>query len=80
MLRRAAAGPGRAHTDFAEAKLQRRLIEGQLEDDEIDALSVVALAGASAEAMQYEEVRRRIFPFPAVPSVAERTIRKVGGP
>ena len=50
-------GAGKAHTDFAEAKLQRRLIEGQLEDGEIDALAVVALAGASAEAMQYEEVR-----------------------
>jgi hypothetical protein len=47
---------GQAHTDFAEAKLQRRLIEGCLEDNEIDALAVVALAGAAAEAMQYEEV------------------------
>ena len=51
---------GKAHTDFAEAKLQRRLIEGQLEDSEIDALSVMAMAGASAEAMQYEEVCARI--------------------
>ena len=50
------AATGRAHTDFAEAKLQRRLIEGSLEDSEIDALSVVALAGAAAEATQYEEV------------------------
>ena len=58
---------GKAHTDFAEAKLQRRLIEGQLEDSEIDALSVVALAGASAEAMQYEEVSTQhepCFPIP----------------
>lgn len=47
---------GQAHTDFAEAKLQRRLIEGSLEDSEINALSVVALAGAAAESMQYEEV------------------------
>ena len=47
---------GRAHTDFAEAKLQRRLIEGRLEDAEIDALAVVSLAGAAAESMQYEEV------------------------
>lgn len=51
-----AAVTGRAHTDFAEAKLQRRLIEGSLEDSEIDTLSVVALAGAAAEATQYEEV------------------------
>ena len=50
---------GKAHTDFAEAKLQRRLIEGQLEDSEIDALAVMAMAGASAEAMQYEEVGDR---------------------
>lgn len=59
--RESSIGPcaGKAHTDFAEAKLQRRLIEGQLEDSEIDALSVVALAGASAEAMQYEEVSKQ---------------------
>jgi hypothetical protein len=52
----ATAYVGQAHTDFAEAKLQRRLIEGSLSDEEINALSVVALAGAAAEAMQYEEV------------------------
>ena len=44
---------------MAEIPLQRRLIEGQLEDSEIDALAVVALAGASVEAMQYEEVCSR---------------------
>lgn len=59
---------GKAHTDFAEAKLQRRLIEGQLEDSEIDALAVVALAGASAEAMQYEEVSTKLEDFAEEPA------------
>ncbi len=55
---------GQAHTDFAEAKLQRRLIEGSLEDSEINVLSVVALAGAAAESIQYEEVCHVLFLVP----------------
>ena len=47
---------GKAHTDFAEAKLQQRLVERRLSDQEINQLAVVAMAGATAEAMNYEEV------------------------
>lgn len=47
---------GKEHTDFAEAKLQKRLIEKSLQSQEVDALSIVAMAGAAAEAMNYEEV------------------------
>lgn len=47
---------GKAHTDFAEAKLQQRLVERKLSDEEINQLAVVAMAGATAEAMNYEEV------------------------
>lgn len=47
---------GKEHTDFAEAKLQSRLIERKLEAGEVDVLSIVALAGATAEALQYEDV------------------------
>ena len=47
---------GKAHTDFAEAKLQRRLIEQRLNETEVDQLALVAMAGASAEAMKYDEV------------------------
>lgn len=47
---------GKEHTDFAEAKLQRRLIAGLLEDSEIDVLAVVAMAGVAAEATVFEEV------------------------
>ena len=46
---------GKAHTDFAEAKLQQRLIERKLSDEEINQLAVVAMAGATAEAMNYEQ-------------------------
>ena len=47
---------GKEHTDLAEAALQRRLIEQTLEESEVDRLSVIAMAGATAEAMFYEEV------------------------
>ncbi len=36
---------GKEHTDFAEAKLQKRLIEGVLEPQQVDQLSVIAMAG-----------------------------------
>jgi len=47
---------GQAHTDFAEAKLQSRLIERRLTDAEVDALAVVAMAGVAAEGLKYDEV------------------------
>lgn len=47
---------GKEHTDLCEAALQRRLIEMTLEDKQVDRLSVIAMAGATAEAMHYEEV------------------------
>merc|ERR1719383_1223376 len=47
---------GKEHTDFAEARLSRRLIEGKLSDDELNALAVVAMAGLAAEGLEYEEV------------------------
>ncbi len=47
---------GKAHTDFAEAKLQQRLVERKLSDEEINQLAVVAMAGATAEAMNYDQV------------------------
>ncbi len=49
---------GKAHTDFAEAKLQRSLIEKRLDETEVDQLALVAMAGASSEAMKYDEVGR----------------------
>lgn len=47
---------GKAHTDFAEAKLQQRLVARKLSDQEINQLAVVAMAGATAEAMNYDDV------------------------
>ena len=52
---------GKAHTDFAEAKLQRRLIEQRLNETEVDQLALVAMAGASAEAMKYDEVNMAVW-------------------
>ena len=48
---------GKAHTDFAEAKMGARLIERTLGDAEIDVLSVMSMAGVAAEAQEFEEVR-----------------------
>ncbi len=47
---------GKAHTDFAEGKMQMRLIERQLEDEEIDAFAIISMAGVASEATRYEEV------------------------
>lgn len=47
---------GKEHTDLAEAALQKRLIERQLDETEVDRLSIIAMAGATAEAMNFEEV------------------------
>jgi len=48
---------GAEHTDFLEARLERKLISPQrLDDAELDALAVVAMAGVAAEALQFPEV------------------------
>lgn len=47
---------GKEHTDLAEAALQRRLIQQKLAEDEVNKLGVIAMAGATSEAMNYEEV------------------------
>ncbi len=48
---------GKEHTDFLEARLERKIIGAQrLTDDEIDALAVVAMAGVAAEAMAFPDV------------------------
>ncbi len=47
---------GSEHTEFAEAKLQKRIIEKLLTDEEIDQLAVVAVAGMAAEGQKFEEV------------------------
>jgi hypothetical protein len=48
---------GKEHTDFLEARLERKIVGAQrLSDDEIDALAVVAMAGVAAEAMHFPEV------------------------
>ncbi len=49
---------GREHTEFAEARLQRRLAErAALEDADIDALAVMAVGGMAAEGANFDEVR-----------------------
>ncbi len=47
---------GREHIDIAEAALQRRLIQQKLADEEVNRLGVIAMAGATAEAMFQEDV------------------------
>eukprot|EP00873_Tetraselmis_striata_P011800 jgi/Tetstr1/432064/TSEL_021535.t1 len=47
---------GYVHTDFVEAKLQCRLVEKKLTDEEVDVLAVLAMAGVAAEGLKYEEV------------------------
>lgn len=48
---------GKEHTDFLEARLERKIVGAQrLSEAEVDALAVVAMAGIAAEAMTFEEV------------------------
>jgi hypothetical protein len=47
---------GQEHVEFAETKIQARIITRTLEDSEIDALACVAVAGIAAEGLTYEEV------------------------
>lgn len=44
------------HTDFAEAKLQKRLFTSNLDEQEVDQLAVMAMSGVAAEAMQFDQV------------------------
>lgn len=58
---------GRAHTDFAEGKMQMRLIERQLEDEEIDTFAIISMAGVASEATKYEEVSVCILTSSSLP-------------
>merc|ERR1712113_342758 len=44
------------HVQLAQAVLQRKLYTGPLEDEELDSLAVIAMAGVAAEAMKYDSV------------------------
>ncbi len=71
---------GKEHTDLAEAALQRRLIEKQLDDKEVDTLSVIAMAGATAEAMYYEEVMGQNQDMFDLQRIMNRSSTKLGNP
>ena len=47
---------GHEHTDFVEARLGKRIIEGLLGDAELEALAVVSMAGVAAEGVTFPEV------------------------
>ncbi len=53
-------GIGQEHVEFAEAKLQRRIIAQQLEDEQVNALAVMSVAGIAAEGMTYPEVSEKL--------------------
>jgi hypothetical protein len=49
---------GQEHVEFAETKIQARIITKTLEDAEIDALACVAVAGEHGEQRQQHEEER----------------------
>lgn len=71
---------GKEHTDLAEAALQRRLIEQQLDDKEVERLAVIAMAGATAEAMNYEDVMGQTADMMDLQRIMNRSAVKMGGP
>ena len=57
------------HTDLLEYRLQRKIVGAQrLSDDEIDALSVIAMAGVAAEATVFPEVTGQTADLSAWPA------------
>ncbi|DBA82037.1 TPA: hypothetical protein ACH3X1_007733 [Trebouxia sp. C0004] len=68
---------GKAHTDFAEAKLQQRLVERKLSDEEINQLAVVAMAGATAEAMNYDQVQGQVADLTDLQRILQRSEQKL---
>lgn len=69
---------GKEHTDLAEAALQRRLIERQLDAKEINRLSIIAMAGATAEAMHFEEVMGQTADMMDLQRIMNRSRTKMG--
>lgn len=47
---------GRQHVDLAQAALQRQLLAGRLEDEELDRLALVAMAGVAGECNKFQDV------------------------
>lgn len=69
---------GHEHTDLAEAALEARLIESQLSAQEVDRLSVIAMAGATAEAMHFEEVMGQTADMSDLQRIMQRASTKLG--
>lgn len=68
---------GKAHTDFAEAKIQNRLVQRKLSDEEINQLAVVAMAGATAEAMNYDQVQGQVADLTDLQRILQRSEQKM---
>eukprot|EP00877_Chromochloris_zofingiensis_P013381 jgi/Chrzof1/8297/Cz03g05090.t1 len=47
---------GQEHVEFAEAKIQARIITKTLDDSQIDALAAVSVAGIAGEGLKYDEI------------------------
>eukprot|EP00898_Chlorokybus_atmophyticus_P004771 jgi/Chlat1/5295/Chrsp35S05196 len=47
---------GREHVNLVDTKLQKRLLTGFLEPEELDRLSVVSMAGLAAEGLRFDKV------------------------
>jgi len=47
---------GKEHTDFVEARMETRIIQGRLSEPEVNLLAAVAMAGPAAEALAFPEV------------------------
>lgn len=69
---------GKEHTDLAEAALQQRLIERTLTQEEVDKLGVIAMAGATAEAMAFEEVMGQTADMLDLQRIMNRAGSKMG--
>ena len=69
---------GKEHTDLAEAALQKRLITQTLGDTEVNRLSIIALGGATAEAMHFEDVMGQTQDLFDLQRIMNRSASKLG--
>mmetsp|Transcript_12439 Transcript_12439/g.37406 ORF Transcript_12439/g.37406 Transcript_12439/m.37406 type:complete len:338 (-) Transcript_12439:3-1016(-) len=72
-------GIGKEHIDFAEAALQnRKLMMRPLTDDEVNRLSIMSMAGVTAEAQTFDEVVGQTQDLMDLQRILRRSENKLG--
>lgn len=68
---------GKQHVDLVQAALQRQLLEGRLEDEELDRLALVAMAGVAGECTKFSDVMGQTADLMDLQRMINRSARKL---